>query len=110
MVRAISRPILESFPVLPINITLAATFYVSQDYASFSKSQNSHASDGKISATPYDLPTHNGEDPLKKVMLTVRGGSEEALKIYELKNLNQAIKDLMIFKLTHPETEKPHGR
>jgi len=43
-------------------------------------------------------------------MLTVRGGSEEALKIYELKNLNQAIKDLMIFKLTHPETEKPHGR
>jgi len=49
-------------------------------------------------------------EKLKEVMLPVIGGNEEALKIYEMKNLNQAIKDLMIFKLTHPETEKPHGR
>jgi len=49
-------------------------------------------------------------EKLKEVMLPVIGGNEDALKIYEMKNLNQAIKDLMIFKLTHPETEKPHGR
>ncbi|MDO8717269.1 MAG: hypothetical protein Q7J73_10780 [Dehalococcoidales bacterium] len=49
-------------------------------------------------------------EKLKEVMLPVIGGNEEALKIYEMKNLDQAIKDLMIFKLTHPETEKPHGR
>jgi len=49
-------------------------------------------------------------EKLKEVMLPVIGGNEAALKIYEMKNLNQAIKDLMIFKLTHPETEKPHGR
>ena len=49
-------------------------------------------------------------EKLKEVMVPVIGGNEEALKIYEMKNLNQAIKDLMIFKLTHPETEKPHGR
>ena len=49
-------------------------------------------------------------EKLKEVMLPVIGGNEEALKIYEMKNLNQAIKDLMIFKLTHPEMEKPHGR
>ena len=49
-------------------------------------------------------------EKLKEVMVPIIGGNEEALKIYEMKNLNQAIKDLMIFKLTHPETEKPHGR
>ena len=49
-------------------------------------------------------------EKLKEVMLPVIGGNEEALKIYEMKNLNQAVKDLIIFKLTHPETEKPHGR
>ena len=42
-------------------------------------------------------------EKLKEVMVPVIGGNEEALKIYEMKNLNQAIKDLMIFKLTHPE-------
>ena len=47
---------------------------------------------------------------LKEVMLPVIGGNEAALKIYEMKNLNQAIKDLIIFKLTHPETEATHGR
>jgi hypothetical protein len=47
---------------------------------------------------------------LKEVMLPVIGGNEAALKIYEMKNLNQAIKDLIIFKLTHPETEAAHGR
>ena len=41
---------------------------------------------------------------------SIIGGNEEALKIYEMKNLNQAIKDLIMFKLTHPETEAAHGR
>ena len=49
-------------------------------------------------------------EKLKEVMLPVIGGNEEALKIYEMKNLNQAIKDLMIFKLTHPDTEATHAR
>jgi len=43
-------------------------------------------------------------------MVPIIGGNEEALKIYEMKNLNQAIKDLIIFKLTHPDTEATHGR
>ena len=47
---------------------------------------------------------------LEEIMVPIIGGNEEALKIYEMKNLNQAIKDLIIFKLTHPDTEKPHGR
>jgi hypothetical protein len=49
-------------------------------------------------------------EKLKEVMVPVIGGNEEALKIYEMKNLNQAIKDLMIFKLTHPETETTNAR
>jgi hypothetical protein len=49
-------------------------------------------------------------ETLDKVMVPIIGGNEEALKIYEMKNLNQAIKDLMVFKLTHPETEAAHGR
>lgn len=49
-------------------------------------------------------------EKLKEVMVPVIGGNEEALKIYEMKNLNQAIKDLIIFKLTHPETEAAHAR
>ncbi|MBU2574064.1 MAG: hypothetical protein KKH28_08325 [Elusimicrobia bacterium] len=49
-------------------------------------------------------------EKLKEVMVPVIGGNEEALKIYEMKNLNQAIKDLIIFKLTHPELEATHGR
>jgi len=49
-------------------------------------------------------------ETLDKVMVPIIGGNEEALKIYEMKNLNQAIKDLMVFKLTHPETEATHGR
>jgi len=46
---------------------------------------------------------------LKEVMVPVIGGNETALKIYEMKNLNQAIRDLIIFKLTHPETEPSHA-
>ncbi|MCX5784238.1 MAG: hypothetical protein NTX59_00960 [Elusimicrobia bacterium] len=49
-------------------------------------------------------------ETLDVVMVPIIGGNEEALKIYEMKNLNQAIKDLMVFKLTHPETEAAHGR
>ncbi len=49
-------------------------------------------------------------ETLNEVMVPIIGGNEEALKIYEMKNLNQAIKDLMVFKLTHPETEATHGR
>ena len=45
---------------------------------------------------------------LEEVMVPVIGGDEEGLKIYEMKNLNQAIKDLIIFKLTRPE--QPHAR
>jgi hypothetical protein len=48
-------------------------------------------------------------EKLKEVMVPIIGGNEEALKIYEMKIFNQAIKDLIIFKLTHPDTEKPHG-
>lgn len=43
---------------------------------------------------------------LKEVMVPVLGGNEAALKIYEMKNLNQCIKDLIIFKLTHPNGRK----
>ena len=39
---------------------------------------------------------------LKEVMVPVLGGNEAALKIYEMKNLNQSVKDLILFKLTHP--------
>ena len=49
-------------------------------------------------------------EKLKEIMVPVIGGNEEALKIYEMKNLNQAIKNLMIFKLTYPEKEKLHAR
>ena len=41
-------------------------------------------------------------EKLKEVMVPILGGNEAALKIYEMKNLNQSIKDLIIFKLTHP--------
>ncbi len=56
------------------------------------------------------IATARISEKLKEVMVPVIGGNEEALKIYEMKNLNQAIKDLIIFKLTHPETEAAHGR
>ena len=49
-------------------------------------------------------------ETLNEVMVPIIGGNEEALKIYEMKNLNQAIKDLMVFKLTHPETETTNAR
>jgi len=39
---------------------------------------------------------------LKEVMVPILGGNEAALKIYEMKNLNQSVKDLILFKLTHP--------
>ena len=42
-------------------------------------------------------------ETLGQVMVPIIGGNEEALKIYEMKNLNQAIKDLIIYKITHPE-------
>ena len=48
-------------------------------------------------------------EKLNEVMVPILGGNEEALKIYEMKNLNQAIKDLIMFKLTHPETETAHA-
>ena len=41
---------------------------------------------------------------LKEVMVPVLGGNEAALKLYEMKTLNQAIKDLILFKLTHPNS------
>jgi len=49
-------------------------------------------------------------DTLNNIMVPIIGGNEEALKLHEMKNLNQAVKDLMVFKLTHPETEELHGR
>lgn len=56
------------------------------------------------------IATARISEKLKEVMVPVIGGNEEALKIYEMKNLNQAIKDLIIFKLTHPDTEAAHAR
>ena len=49
------------------------------------------------------IATSRITEKLKEIMVPVIGGNEETLKIYEMKNLNQAIKDLMVFKLTHPE-------
>ena len=37
---------------------------------------------------------------LEEVMVPLIGKSEDLLKIYELKQLDKAIKDLMIYKLT----------
>ena len=41
-------------------------------------------------------------EKLEKIMRPVLGGNEAALKLYEMKALNQAIKSLILFKLTHP--------
>ena len=43
---------------------------------------------------------------LEEVMKPVLGGNEAALKLFEMKALNQAVKDLILFKLTHPEGRK----
>ena len=40
---------------------------------------------------------------LNNIMVPIIGGNETALKVHEMTNLNQAIKDLIFFKLTHPE-------
>ena len=69
--------------------------------------------DGKVTLYGLEaesISTLKLTEALNEVMVPIIGGNEEALKIYEMKNLNQAIKDLIIFKLTHPDTEKPHGR
>jgi len=69
--------------------------------------------DGKVTLYGLEaesISTLKLTEALNEVMVPIIGGNEEALKIYEMKNLNQAIKDLIMFKLTHPETEKPHGR
>ena len=69
--------------------------------------------DGKVTLYGLEaesISTLKLTEKLNEVMVPIIGGNEEALKIYEMKNLNQAIKDLIMFKLTHPETEKPHGR
>ena len=47
---------------------------------------------------------------LEDIMVPIIGGNEVALKVHEMTILNQAIKDLIFFKLTHPETEELHGR
>jgi len=69
--------------------------------------------DGKVTIYGLEaesISTLKLTEKLNEVMVPIIGGNEEVLKIYEMKNLNQAIKDLIMFKLTHPETEKPHGR
>ena len=69
--------------------------------------------DGKVTIYGLEaesISTLKLTEKLNEVMVPIIGGNEEALKIYEMKNLNQAIKDLIMFKLTHPETEKPYGR
>ena len=48
------------------------------------------------------ISTARLSEKLEKIMRPVLGGNEAALKLYELKALNQAIKDLILFKLTHP--------
>jgi len=40
---------------------------------------------------------------LEDIMVPIIGGNEVALKVHEMTILNQAIKDLIFFKLTHPE-------
>ncbi len=42
---------------------------------------------------------------LKEVMVPVLGGNEAALKLYEMKAFNQAVKALILFKLTHPNAK-----
>ena len=69
--------------------------------------------DGKVTLYGLEaesISTLKLTEALNEVMVPIIGGNEEALKIYEMKNLNQAIKDLIMFKLTHPETEAAHGR
>jgi hypothetical protein len=46
---------------------------------------------------------------LEEVMRPVLGGNEAELKLYELRALNQAIKDLILFKLTHPNAARHSG-
>ena len=41
---------------------------------------------------------------LKEVMEPVIGRDEERLKLYEMKNLEKAIEELILFKVTHPDT------
>jgi hypothetical protein len=38
---------------------------------------------------------------IEQVMVPLIGKDEDLLKLYELKKLDQAIRDLMVFKLTH---------
>ena len=69
--------------------------------------------DGKVTIYGLEaesISTLKLTEKLNEVMVPIIGGNEEALKIYEMKNLNQAIKDLMVFKLTHPETETTNAR
>ncbi len=40
---------------------------------------------------------------IEQIVLPLLGQSEDLLKLYELKNLDRAVKDLILFKVTHPE-------
>lgn len=40
---------------------------------------------------------------LKEIMEPIIGSDEGRLKIYEMNNLNQAVQELILFKVTHPE-------
>ena len=48
------------------------------------------------------VPTAKLDAEIKEHMEPVIGGDEHRLKIIEMKNLNDAVTELMIFKLTHP--------
>ena len=41
---------------------------------------------------------------LEEIMDPVLGGDEDKLKLYEMKNLDKAISELILFKVTHPDT------
>ena len=39
---------------------------------------------------------------LKEIMEPVLGRDEDKLKLYEMKNLDKAVQELILFKVTHP--------
>ncbi len=62
--------------------------------------------DGKLKLYGLEaeaISTKRLREKLEKVMKPVIGGDERELKIYEMKDLDQAIGELILFKVTHPE-------
>ena len=49
------------------------------------------------------VSTEKLNEALKKLMEPVIGSDEGRLKVYEMKNLNTAVEELIVFKTTHPD-------